>query len=352
MISVLGVRTNYGVLGSETGVGCQSLVKKLHTRTLTPGQNSLIASRWNYPSDHLPVYANLLGIMKMCTFNTLNSKFISHYKNPVWTSGYFVVQDQKPSLKYQGLTLREEEVYENILQMIKKSSNSLEVICLQECSDKMCKFLTEQFANEQSHLNMQVLTTDGGLDNHVLTLVKTSHNLRVTSAFSKALWNRSYHPGGDRSREEFGLDQWRPAQGVVLEKITPFGRACRFTVINVHISSAGKSKDYKISRVNELCRGANLMFHGDDALVIAGDYNISRSCLRESEFRDNHDILDTPYSNIDAVNGLIEPIDLISVRSRPLLRDYSSVIPVEECFDDRASDAYKVFAEVLADCDG
>ncbi len=352
MITVAGARASYGALRSERLVGCQSFVNRLHTRTLSPSQNNLIASKWNYPSDHLPVYGNLLGVMKLCTLNTLNSKFMSHYKDPVWKSGYFVMQDQKPSSKYHDLTRREEEVYENILRIIKNPSISPEVICLQECSDKMCKFLTEQFANEQSHLNVQVFTTDGGMDNHVLTLVRTSHNLRVTSAFSKALWNRSYHPRGDKSREEFGLDQWRPAQGVVVEKITPSGKARRFTVVNVHISSAGKSKDYKMDRVNELCRGANSMSHGDDALVIAGDYNISRSFLRESEFRHDHKILETPYSNIDAINGLMEPIDLIAVRSRPSLRDYSSIIPIDECSDDRALDAYKVFAEVLADCEG
>ncbi len=319
----------------------QSYHSWLKSIQMTPLQDARAASNWKYCSDHLPVSGNILGMVRVGSWNILNGAYISHMTRPPWQSGYLVEQEKKRSDLYSNLSQREEECYHSI-KVLLTGANSLDVLCVQECSTKMFQFLQKAFLSSK----VQLFMTDGGMDNHAVTLVKTSNSLRVTSAFSKILWNRTYIPLETKTQEnpegiqQFAQDRWRPAPCVKLIKITPSGKEEEITVVNLHISSAGQKDCYKIARGNELFTGLQELLSEKSTLVAAGDYNMSNQLLDQTGLGLLKNLSDY-HAHIDAKKPEIYAIDHLLVKTHKKAAQFCGPIPLKDSPDERAMDVYQ-----------
>ncbi len=319
----------------------QSYHARLKSIPMTPLQDARAASNWQYCSDHLPVSGNILGMVRVGSWNILNGAYISHMTRLPWQTGYLARQEKKRSDLYSNLSQREEECYHTI-KVLLMATNSLDVLCIQECSTKMFQFLQKAFLSSK----VQLFMTDGGMDNHAVTLVKTSNSLRVTSAFSKILWNRTYIPIETKTPEtpegvqHFAQDRWRPAPCVKLIKTTPSGQEEEITIVNLHISSAGQNDCYKIERGNELFTGLQELLAEKSTLVAAGDYNMSHQLLDRTGLGLLKNLSDY-HAHIDAKKPEIYAIDHLLVKTHKNTAQFCGPIPLTESPDKRAIDVYQ-----------
>lgn len=236
---------------------------------------AFVAKHWTEPSDHLPIGTLLFGKIKVVTYNILNSKYVSYHKKGEFETSPLIQKEATPSKLYPNLSLREEESFENIQSLI-EGKDGADILCIQECSDKMFKFLQDAFAGKNIELSM----TDGKMDNHVVTLVKTSPHLQITESWGKVLFNRKYVPKETVTAEnpkgipQFGEDKWRPAECVKMKIKRETGEENTVTVVNLHISCAGEDIDYKQDRAKEVATRVQSLMSETDFLILAGDFNM------------------------------------------------------------------------------
>jgi len=325
-------------LTEKTGRSFSSHAKLNHSIKMTPIQDEKVASNWHYCSDHLPVIGSVLGL-RVGSWNKLNTAYIPHMTRLPWKEGFLVQLAKTKSSLYSELTQREEECFENIKALL-TGKNSLDILCIQECSDIMFQFLRKSFSSSK----IVPFMTDGGMDNHVVTLVKTSDSLRVEKIFSKILWNREYIPKETRTAQNpqgishFGRDNWRPAQCVNLIKTSPLGKEEEFTVVNIHISCAGKDDNYKIARGNELSEGLQDLYTKNGTTICLGDFNMSRQLLAETGLNKLQNLA-SYHGHIDAKQPELHAIDQILVRTN--LKQFCRSVPLKECSDQRAASVYE-----------
>ncbi|MBX9922999.1 MAG: hypothetical protein K2Y01_02715 [Rhabdochlamydiaceae bacterium] len=319
--------------------------RKLASVFLTPKEDASIAAHWNYPSDHLPALGSILGV-RVGTFNILNSAYVHHVIRDCWKTSHFMIQEKIASQMYEGLSLREQECYQSIQALMLNGSKSLDVLCIQECSDKMFMFLRREFSKLKSSNEIQLFMVDGGMGNHVVMLVKPSLSLKVTASFGKALWSRKFVPPETKSLEnprgveQFALDVWRPASVVEIEKVTSSGKIEKIVLVGVHVSCAGEQDEYRIDRANELAAGVRELSDPNKTLVTLGDFNMSGCVTSKSDLNILKDL--TPgYRHVDAKIPEAMAIDRIFADVDEYRKDFCGPVFLDESSDVRAAEVYK-----------
>ena len=221
---------------------------------LSSEQDVQAGKQWTYPSDHLPVCGKI-NTHRLGTFNILNTNFIRHTisNRPGWDSSC-MSEDNKQLSADKKLTMREEKI-RTIIQSLLIGNNDkapLDLLCMQECSDKMFEILKEDF-KKINNGSFEIILGNGGHDNHVAIIFNASvfamENCVVVPVFKRFV----------NSLQKEVLDDWRPIIDLRLREITPCLQSAPhiYRVLTAHISSAGKEDTYKKERLTELFEYVN-----------------------------------------------------------------------------------------------
>lgn len=264
-------------------------------------KESMSASQgWTYPSDHIPVFAKI-NELRVATLNILNSAFVSHLeKVPGWNDSYILRSHQRKSIDYPDFTSREDEIIRIVLLLLKENP-VVDALCIQECSSQMYQLLK----NILEPLKIAVVLGDGQRNNHVVTLVnEEAYSVREVKI--KPIFQRYI-----KEKKEWYWDQWRPAVDLVLEEKTHHFRSPRrFRLVNIHISSAGQSRSYKIDRLQEVKAYLQNSESKGIPVVIGGDYNACKSLTSEVFERERFKSLCSHYTQIEnIVSGDGSPVE-------------------------------------------
>jgi endonuclease/exonuclease/phosphatase family metal-dependent hydrolase len=290
---------------------------------MNSSQDALVASLWEYPSDHLPLFSSVLGL-RIGTWNMLNSSFIHHVTRDSWKQSYYMNQEKELSTKYLGFSKREEECCDKIQFLLANERNLVDILCIQECSTKMFNLLSNEFSQKKVLVlksNGASLANGTAINNHVVTLVKPSRMLKVLSSSSHVMWKRKYielnsktktHPNGI---EKFDWDAWRPGLMVELESFSYLGRVEKIRLFNIHISCAGETDTYKEERANELKTKLDELSPPNTTVICAGDFNIPTSNRQKTKLGKMHSLMDR-CGHVDAKEPTILGIDDILTRPR------------------------------------
>ena len=320
--------------------------KSLASISLSQEEDISTALHWKYDSDHLPTLAYVLGL-RAGTFNILNSAFLHHVVRDCWKNSYFMNQEKMTSKSYPELSMREEQCYLSIKDLMLNGTNSLDILCIQECSDKMFRFLQKEFLKLRASNELQLFMTDGGLGNHVVMIVKPSSTIKVTKSFGSALWNRKFVPPATKTLEnpngvtQFDLDIWRPAQIIKLELTTPLGKSIEVVFAGVHISCAGEPDEYRKARANELANGINKLVRTNENVLLLGDFNMSSCVINQSDLN-TFSQLALDYGHVDAKEKKIMAIDQILFRTlQPGINKFCGHLPLKDSPALQAAEVYE-----------
>ncbi len=317
-------------------------------------EESIFASQaWRYPSDHLPVFGRV-DDLRMGTLNVYNSLFTQHSQTvPGWNRSYLVEMEKEKSLAFPEFSLREEEIRQTVYTLLRERA-SVGVLCIQECSTKMHNLLERTL----DPFNIAVILGDGGRNNHVATLVDLDvysiQSVKITPVFRRYI----------REQKEWFWDKWRPAVDVMIEKRAhSFGYPRKFRIVNLHISSAGQSDEYKTDRLQEVRKYLEHSPEKNDFDVITGDLNACKSLTNSVFEKEAYISLCSHYSQIEnivpvkgAKNDAVEgphmvSIDDVILRISDSAKSYHEASPIhpQETSDVKASQMLEtVFDPLLA----
>lgn len=287
-------------------------INPLDQMKMTPCEDKHIAASWHYPSDHLPQFFHLCGL-NLATWNMLNSIFTHHVSREPWQNSYYMNTEKTRSTKYIGFSKREEECCDKIKEFM-SGENSLDILCIQECSTKMFNLLKTELANSSIEIvksNGSLLPGGKDINNHVVTFIKSSPSLKVLESSSHSMWKRKYIKA-DTQTEEFGWDEWRPGLTSRIE-YTPFHKkVINILLANIHISCAGQENGYKIARANELWQNVQKLASPQDTVICMGDYNMTAS-IRQLSQLGKWSCFCPPCSHVDAKEPEVLSIDAMLV---------------------------------------
>ncbi len=261
---------------------------RLPTIRLTAAQSKKAAEKWIHRSDHLPAY----GRINRCVFgteNTLNNEYIHHIEEmPFWNESALVSTSRTSSTTYPNASVREERVALSIRRRMLEEQ-SVDVLAIQECSDRMAALFKEILTSE-----IDVIVGNGNRNNHVVTFVKRDRfsieSIRILPIFRRNL----PHLGG------FVWDQWRPAIDVTLSsKRSPCGFPERARFLNFHISSAGQTDEYKADRLKEV-RSYVEASSQETPVIFGGDFNAG-DILRDEIFGNKYPSIGSHYTQIECI---------------------------------------------------
>lgn len=106
---------------------------------------------WQFPSDHLPVGATI-DDFHVATWNVLNRAYIDWIeKDSQGLSKSLIITEHQETLPLSGLTLREEHVIKNIINMLNHPTHPRSILTLQECGQK---FLAELRTRLPKHMKI------------------------------------------------------------------------------------------------------------------------------------------------------------------------------------------------------
>lgn len=308
----------------------------LRNISLTAEQNQQAAKLWSHSSDHLPTYARV-NECRFGTHNVLNNDFIHHIeKIPFWNESDLVRLSKMPSETYNQASQREEDLV-NGLQKRLLEKRSVDVLSLQECSDRMCDLLREVLEPK-----VAVIVGNGNRNNHVVTLVNKDA-YEIEEAKISPIFKRNIPKLG-------GLvwDEWRPAVDVKLtSKKSSFGFPEKKRFVNLHISSAGETEEYKLQRLKEV-RSYLDAFPFKAPSIVCGDFNANAE-LTDAVFNSVYKSLRSHHTQVECIpkdDPKIVAIDDIRVHVHPKTEHMfeRSSIPLEIA----DPDAHRTFQEALA----
>lgn len=280
----------------------------LHKIALTVEENVIASRKWTYPSDHLPVFGQVNGL-RIATFNILNSLYVDHLLSVQgWSESYIVRSERERSLVFSGFSYREEEICRKSVRLLREDP-SVEAVCIQECSDRMFHLLK----NVLEPLKIAVILGDGKRKNHVVTLVNTELysvlDVQIIPVFQRYI----------KEKEQWFWDIWRPAVDLVLEeKPNTIRIPNRFRVMNLHISSAGQTPDYKIARLCEVSAYIARSSFAKGPTITCGDFNACKSLAGPVFMPDSFESLCSHHSQIENIvatdnESPSEPPHLVSI---------------------------------------
>jgi hypothetical protein len=247
---------------------------------LTPEEDRQVARNWDYFSDHLFLQARIRGV-RVGSCNMLNPAYVGHLDRPGWL--------ESPLVKREGLICKETSVSLRMKQGVDKvreafwGTPSLDVICLQECSEGMIELLQKEFSTDPISLfyrkNGGLYDGDKTINNHVVTLVKHAPHIQLQQVSYPILFRRYYRPS-PQGAEVLGWDRWRPSVDIRLAVNTAHGSEYVMRLFNIHISSAGQSPARKLARMSEVVSQVKSLTLPDQHVVVMGDTNISSELRR------------------------------------------------------------------------
>jgi hypothetical protein len=145
---------------------------------LSSYEDEQAAGLWDFPSDHLPVCAQV-NQYRFGSFNILNTKFIDIIINPEknkgrpgWSASPLAKMQAVPSQEKLKISEREKQVCDIIQAFLleKNEHATLDLLCLQECSNSMIELLREKLENR----HFEIISGNGGQNNDVAIIVNTS----------------------------------------------------------------------------------------------------------------------------------------------------------------------------------
>jgi hypothetical protein len=251
-----------------------------------------LAEKWQFPSDHIPVGAQV-GNAHVISWNILNNHFISWVTelDSQGLKGSLIskLNDQK-SLKYEGLTLRDELVATLLLQVMNESPHRNHLILsLQECSPE---FINAFKTMIPPHMNI-VLQQNPPL--------AKDHNI---VAYNKETFD--YLPDlSSIDKPFFDSDPKRPLMNLAFaEKSTQE----KFQIINVHIPG-----DPEKAGRNEFAKYVLTHLKPGYSTIALGDMNFSDVEMQKA-FDDESAALkiSNPFKNLAHYNTNISPLTFIA----------------------------------------
>ena len=251
-----------------------------------------LAELWRYPSDHLPVGAEVNGV-KVVSWNVLNTNYMEwvNVTDDQGLNGSMITDLHKPDT--DGVMLRDKK----IVEMVSEMTQSKDLIALQECSPVFLSRLLEALPAQWR-------------------MVKTTQNYTrdqdVVIYRSDAL---TYKPEQSSVGYAYPSRPDKPVQNLYFE--TPGGSPLR--VLNTHVPgdpALGCWKEF-----------ANYVFSATkegEPTVVLGDNNFERhemdAAYQAAGFED-YDLYSPWRSNVDPTEKKSKAIDHIFVKdadSRPL----------------------------------
>ena len=310
------------------------MIRTLRTTPITCAQNKAAAALWGHRSDHLPVY----GKVNRCLFgteNTLNNAYIPHIEQtPFWNQSAMIHASKTPSKRYLQASVREELVALSIRKRLIEEQ-SIDVLGIQECSDRMVALFQEMLEPE-----IAVIVGNGNWNNHVVTFVKKDR-FAIENVAIRAIFRRNIPRLG-------GLvwDEWRPAVDVTLRSQCGFSERIRF--VNLHISSAGQKEAYKVERLDEVRKYLDdIALTSETPLVVMGDFNAGEELL-EHVFNGSYKSIRMYHTQIECIpenNPQLVALDDIRVR---VARATDRMIEQQSIpLDVVDQDADKIFQDVI-----
>lgn len=303
MISLFRCRLDrsFGLVRSYVSNNQNGMIFNLNKIPVSAQENLFASQNWLVPSDHIAQYAKI-NDLRLGTWNILNHLYVPHLsKVPGWRDSYPVQMSKLKSLLFPDFTAREEEICRIIFRVMKEDA-SVDVLCIQECSDAMFALLKNCFEPK----NIAVILSNGNRNNHVVTLV----NREVYSILDvkiKPIFKRYI-----KEKAEWFMDEWRPALDVVLEKR---GIPAKFRVVNIHISSAGQSDSYKADRLDEVKSYVEHSQERGIPTIVSGDYNACKSLVGRVFQTGDYKSLGISYSQFEniVISGGVEEPHLVSI---------------------------------------
>ncbi len=111
----------------------------------------VLAEKWQFPSDHLPVGAKV-GNAHVISWNLLDQDYMSWvYNDSQGLKGSMLTQLDTPSETYTALTRREELVIQYLAEIMKNPlHNSHLILAIQECNDSFSSVLRSVLPSEMN----------------------------------------------------------------------------------------------------------------------------------------------------------------------------------------------------------
>lgn len=121
-----------------------------------------LGSKWNFPSDHIPVAGEVANI-RIGSWNILNSKWIHFFnENREGLAASAILSEDVPLYENGKWTKREEHTLQIVLSLLGK----LDLIVLQECSNPFIRALSSNLPDNWSLLR----ATNGDPENDIIAL--------------------------------------------------------------------------------------------------------------------------------------------------------------------------------------
>ena len=314
---------------------------------LTRAESVRAASTWGYGADHLPVFGRVddLGVG---TLNMLNNAYVHHLeKVEGWKESQIVQRSRIPSDLYPEISAREEEICK-LMERLFLTEPCVDLLCLQEVSDPMHRRL----ALILEPRGIAVVAGNGGMNNHVVTLVNTSKycikDVQVRPIFQRYI----------REKKEWYWDQWRPAVDVTIESKVAI--PSEYRIVNSHISSAGQDPKYKEDRLREVdgyLKNIDAYLKASQnkeiPVLLAGDLNACKT-ITYKVFNSRFNELCEHYTQIECIpvdHPHLVSIDSLMISFSTATKPYHAAfpIPLHKTTDREAAKTHaNVIAPILA----
>jgi endonuclease/exonuclease/phosphatase family metal-dependent hydrolase len=92
-----------------------------------------LQERWRFPSDHLPIGVTIDGF-HVATWNVLNAEFMRWVEMDTQGLKNSIIMEEHVSVDDSHLTVRDQHVADQIIQMIEHPTHPRSILSLQECS--------------------------------------------------------------------------------------------------------------------------------------------------------------------------------------------------------------------------
>jgi hypothetical protein len=238
-----------------------------------------LGAKWQFPSDHLPVGAKV-GKAHVISWNVMNQEYIDWvHNNSQGLKGSQLTQLDQPSQLNPSITLREELVVKNLLEIINNPAHSEQLILsLQECRPQFLSVLQAALP-----ANMEIIYSDPTMrrkDQDVIIYNRNTYSyLRDESGIVMGAYSRT---GDERSLMDVVFQEKASGQ--------------KYQIINAHVPG-----DPAKPGRNDFARYV-LSHPKEDCITVAlGDMNFTGEEMNIA-FQEEAKELNLPNSFVNKIN--------------------------------------------------
>jgi endonuclease/exonuclease/phosphatase family metal-dependent hydrolase len=210
-----------------------------------------LGQRWQFPSDHIPVAADVMGT-RLCTWNVLNSRWTSFFEqNEEGLAASSIIADNIRVSPNTRLTVRDQKAITLSLELL----NKVDLLLLQECGPAFSFELAEKIPAPFQMIRTLMI----GSENDIF-VVYNSQRL-------------SYHPQESQLLDSpYEAKHLRPIMNLLFQKQD----GSKLRVIHSHVPG-----DPELPCLNEFADHIGNTYNPETTTIVAGDLNFLKSEVQE-----------------------------------------------------------------------